>query len=319
MIIKTLSRKSNPGQLIAYATRYVLKEGKHSHGKEAMKVLVEHNLRTHSVEGYIAAFKENEAYRLHPRKDNPILFHTILSFAPEDKSKVTVPVLTALVQKFIELRGLSSLHLAIGHFDVCHAHAHIISSSVQTNGYSNRLNKTEFRNLLSELETYQQQYYPSLSHSINTHGTPKQNKEEIIRHVTDRRKTTKLKLYQDIHTILSQTNTFDIFQQKVSDHNYELYYRKGKVQGVIVDNTKYRFSSIGIELENIRELQLQETISDETITRNEKSLKPSLFFKEDISLQAELETLRNLRDLGKDLEGLERIKDEDEWAWGLPP
>src|SRR5881396_3808377 len=110
MIIKTLSRKSNTGQLVNYIFKYVFREQqKNIHPEKPEqsksdkgKFIVRHNIRSRSVKGYMKEFKENESYRLVHRKDSVKLFHTIISFSNKDKQHINDKLLKDIAKKFIE-------------------------------------------------------------------------------------------------------------------------------------------------------------------------------------------------------------------------
>ncbi len=258
MIIKSLSRKSNPSQLIQYATRYIVKDHYAKDKQQQMKMLVRHNLRSKTVEGIIAEFKENESYRLYRRKDSVVLFHSILSIAPGDKEKVSAPMLKDLSNKFIELRG-NCLHLAVAHLEKKHAHVHIISSGVQVNGRSSRVSKPAFQRMLNTLEKYQQERYPELIHSKNSHEKASdKSKERLIAHLTKTRSNKKLELNHHLSNAVKNAKSYDDFITLLSIRDYQPYYRNARLQGILSAGRKYRFSSLGFEREEIEALRENE-------------------------------------------------------------
>jgi hypothetical protein len=319
MIIKSLSRKSNPSQLIAYATRYIVKEVKEKKGhatQEHMKVLVRHNLRSKKIEGMIAEFKENESYRIYHRKDSVILFHTILSIHPKDKDKVSLAMLKDLSKKLIELRGSNCLHLAVSHMEKDHAHAHLISSGVQVNGRSSRVSKPAFKRILRQLEQYQQEKYPSLEHSKNNHE--KKNgrvKEGLIAYLNESRSSKKLDLNGHLKKAYEKANTYEDFIGLLSTKDYQPYYRNGRLQGIIFNDRKYRLSNLGFEGNQIEELKTRKestVLSELQAIRNRKPREREIVMTPvveqiDSEGSSELNSIRSTRERAKSLGGFERV------------
>lgn len=257
MIIKSLSRKSNPGQLIKYATRYIIRDSDKKASQDYMKVLIKHNLRSSStVDEFINDFKSNESYRIYKRKDSVVLFHTILSFAPGDKKKVSILVLKDLAKKFIDLRAPNCLNLAIGHLEKQHTHIHVLTSGVQVNGKSSRVSKHAFSNILQQLEEYQQAKYPELVHSKNNHSSVKtSDRLRFKEHLSKSRKSNTLRLHTHIENGINHARSYDDFIQRISKDGCEPYYRNGKIQGIVSDGKKYRLSKLGVDIETVKNLE----------------------------------------------------------------
>lgn len=264
MIIKSLSRKSNPGQLIQYATRYVVKDNDKHASQDYMKVLAKRNLRSSkTVDEYIKDFKENEKYRLYRRKDSVILFHTILSFAPGDKKKISINVLTDIANKFIDLRAPNCLNLAIGHLEKEHTHIHVLTSGVQVNGKSSRVSKQEFNRILAELEEYQQLTYPELIHSKNSHEAVKgSNNERFKEHLIKSRKSNTLAIHSHIESSIKHALSYEDFIKMASAKGYDPYYRNGTLQGFQSEGKKYRLTTLGVDRDSLTKLDERGRTSD---------------------------------------------------------
>lgn len=325
MIIKSLSRKSNPSQLITYVSRYLVKENKLSILKDHIQVLLEHNLRNaHTVEEYIAAFKENESYRTFHRKDNTILFHTILSLSPDDKAKVTQPMLTDLARQFIELRGTNCLHLAVAHMEKSHAHIHIVTSGVTVGGKSSRMSRDHFTRLLTSLEEYQQQTYPELTYSQNTHEkTIARDDNQLLNQSTERRKNAKLILRDRLHTMIKHSPSYSVLQQQLTGHQYDIYQRNGRPQGIVVNGMKYRFTSLGIEPQLIAELREHEQMLVDLAELRNTTERPCLTQGKNMpypkEYEAELLALHQLHSRGLEKDEHTIDSQSDERGMGLPP
>lgn len=261
MIIKSLSRKSNTGQLIKYVLRYTLKENEPQKVKENATIVLRHNLRSRSIKNYIQEFKENESYRIYKRKDSVTLFHSILSFSPCDKEKITNTHLKNISKKFVELRGINNLYLAVAHKEKAHIHLHIVMSGVQVNGYSSRVSKQQFKHIKLELEKYQQQKFPELNHSAIDHDKKRQkSKEDIIEQVKSSRQTEKQKLASILETAFNQSKSSGEFITFIKSKSYEPYYRNNNLQGIKIDGQKFRLQRLGYDAKKIEELNHKSAI-----------------------------------------------------------
>lgn len=179
MIIKNLTRKkTGTGQLIRYIFRYMLDEEKQlNQGDKEQALVIRHNVRNRTVEGFIKAFKENEKNRIIKRKDQTIIHHTILSWSHKDATHITDKMLLDITRKFIRLRGETNLYVGTKHTDRNHVHLHIAVSGSQINGRSSRMSKKAFADLKLSLDTYQKEKYPELVHSLPFHGRSSLSKE----------------------------------------------------------------------------------------------------------------------------------------------
>ncbi len=320
MIIKSLSRKSNPVQLIRYALKYSLKENNTQTQKEHATILLKHNLRSKDIDGYIKEFKENESYRIYRRKDSVILFHTILSFAPEDKKRITKLMLKDISQKFVALRGADCLNLAVCHSEKNHEHIHVLTAGIKTNGRSSRVSKQAFNHILNELEKYQQEKYPSLVHSKNTHSKTKtQDKEQLIAHLQKTRKSDKLSLLTHLDKAYRNAKSQDDFIQRLSSKGYEIYQRNGKPQGILADGKKFRFTSLNFDTTNFEKLNERELKDSQALTQiqairnkenKQKEMPQAKALKSDKPID-ELESIRTIREKAKEHDDLEISRGTD--------
>lgn len=310
MILKSLSRKSNSTQLIKYATRYITKDKAHTHQDDAV-ILVRHNIRSKSVEGFIKEFQENESYRLYRRKDSVILFHTILSFSPNDKLKVSKRILKDVAEKFIELRSPNCLNLAIAHLEKQHSHVHVLTSGTQVNGRSSRVSKQEFRRILNELEAYQQTNYPELTHSKNNHTRMQEcDRSKLIETFIQKRKSKIHILAMQLESIYKSAHSKDAFMRVLTEHNHEPYFRNGKLQGIISEGKKYRLSTLGYTDKEFDFLEQQEKKQRTQLEEIEKIRSQKAIANEHKHTQEnesdELSSIQLIRQKSKELCGFER-------------
>lgn len=269
MIIKSLSRKSNTGQLVKYVLRYITKEEKTALKRadtKASPFIIRHNIRARtSVPNIIKEFQENETFRLYKRKDSVKLFHTIISFGDGDKEKVTDAILKDVAKKYIALRGKNSLYVGAKHVED-HIHIHLISSGTSLDGYSARISKQKFHQIKLALEAYQKERYPELIHSVVEHSPKKpKTKEAILQTIKAARQTTKESLLTSLHRLSANATSLDDFLTKLQEQGIEPYYRNGKLQGCKDGNTKFRFSRLGVDTEKLEALSQEKSAEDEAL------------------------------------------------------
>ena len=337
MILKSLSRKSDStGQLVRYITRYILKEQKEGKSSSTEKMelvdkpfLIRHNLRTRtSIEGFIREFQENEKFRRVRRRDSVRLYHTIISLSNLDKEQVTEVMLKDIGKEFIRLRGKDSLYLGTMHQEgINHLHLHIISSGTKTNGLSSRITKEKFASIKRHLQQYQQEKYPELVNSLPEHGKKKRlTKEYLIDCIKKNRQTNKEELLNKLEAIYTQSPTKEAFIQQIKDAGYEVYMRGDRLQGVQIENKKFRFSRLGFDEERLHQLdekvnkeavmltELQQLREQKTLFKNRQTNQEIVPVSEndltntDRTQLAELQAVRAIesRGLEKEEEGFER-------------
>jgi hypothetical protein len=258
-----MSRRSNSSQLIGYIFRYVFNHEKVNANAKAEKIpsskfIIKHNVRSRSLNGFVMEFKENEAYRLVKRKDSTIIHHTVLSFSNKDTKHITDKLLKDIAQKFIAERGVNNLYVGTKHEDKNHIHLHIAISGTQLNGRSSRISKQQLHHIKLELDRYQREKYPELSHSLPQHGRAKnaKTKEKIREAVKQSRQTQKALLCKHLEEAYKDAKSIDQFLSALKSEGYEPYYRdNGKLQGVIHEGSKYRFSRLGYDELSLRTLE----------------------------------------------------------------
>ncbi len=214
------------------------------------------------------------AKHLPNRKNGTKLYHFILSFSPLDSPNITSDILLDIGKKFIELRNISSnIVLMKLHLHEKHKHIHILSSSNPVRGKKPvRFNKAQFQNLLRDMEIYQREKYShELSHSFMHINKKEKRLHNQIRSDKNRRKEKEFQMHartkgkvpshkQEAKTIvdqlLSHVNRLDSFIHQLSTHeDLDLYEYRGKIKGVIFRGRKYRFRTLNVDLERIRELE----------------------------------------------------------------
>jgi len=253
MILKNLTRRNNTGQLVNYLFK---KE------KDKPKPILKHNLRSRTTKGWTKEFDKNFEIRLHKRKDNIRLHHTIISFSNKDKQNIKPDLLKDITRRYIELRGKENIYLASSHNDKEHIHLHIVMSSTKLiTGESNRITRQEFKELKLTLDAYQKEKYPELIHSLPHHGKSKKlqltDPEQKLQY-REGKLSKKQELFQIVETVFNRSKSVDNFLSELKSEGYNSYSRGGKIYG-LEDETgnHYRFKTLGFDLNKLEELTQQ--------------------------------------------------------------
>ncbi|MBK7800103.1 MAG: relaxase/mobilization nuclease domain-containing protein [Saprospiraceae bacterium] len=254
MILKNLTRRSNTGQLV----NYLFKQEKDAKQKPILK----HNLRSRTTKGWTKELDKNFELRMHRRKDNIRLHHTIISFSNKDKKQINQDLLKDITKKYIELRGKDNIYLASSHHDKEHIHLHIVMSSTKLiTGESNRISRQEFRELKLALDEYQKVKYPELVNSLPAHGkSQKLQLTDPEQKLQDRegKLSQKQELLETVQTVYSRSKSLDNFLSELKSAGYNSYSRGGKVYGVEDESGRhYRFKTLGYDLNKLEELDRQ--------------------------------------------------------------
>lgn len=230
--------------------------------------VVRHNVRFRSVRGYVKEFERNEAQRMHKRKDNVQVYHTILSFSNKDKEQVNDKILADMAKKYIELRGKDNLYVITAHYDKDHIHMHCAMSGVKLNGLSSRISRSEFASIKVALDAYQKEKYPQLVHSLPRHGKAKQieAREEYKNIKRNERFIDKTLLMQVLDDAYSKATSQEHFLSQLSTLGHEPYYRSGKLTGVKYNgDRKFRLNRLGFDEQKLFALGVQKIKDEQTL------------------------------------------------------
>lgn len=275
MIIKSLSRKSNTGQLVNYIFRYVFREqdknGDNTKPEKSNnnKFIIRHNTRSRSLNGFIKEFKQNETYRRVHRKDSVKLFHTIISFSNKDKEHITDNMLKDIAKKFIEERGMNNMYAGTKHEDKDHIHLHIAISGTQLNGYSSRISKQKFHSIKLVLQKYQlEKYGKELANSVVEHGKAKRlEKEALVKTIKTERQTDKQALLECLEKAYATSKSQEQFISKIKQSGHQPYFRNNSFQGIRFNGKmKFRLSRLGFDINRIQALDQVKAKQEKTLS-----------------------------------------------------
>jgi len=238
-VIKILSRhKPSYASLI----NYILQEGKNEKPE-----IISHNLRSHTMAGYTKEFIENESFRQRSRSDQVYLFHEIISFNGEDKSKLTTDAIRDIANQYIHLRGSEGVMLGAVHRDKEHVHLHMCVSALKfRTGTSFRLSKGQLRELKVSLQEYHKQKHPGISKSFPEHGKGKAYLKDSNWHALQREQRNLLKeqINDKVRSCFEKSASQKEFLELLREENLYHYERGGKPYGIEYEDTKFRFSGL---------------------------------------------------------------------------
>ncbi|MGV8131259.1 MAG: relaxase/mobilization nuclease domain-containing protein [Candidatus Pacearchaeota archaeon] len=250
MILKSLSRKSGAAQLL----QYLFQENKTSESQKPL--IITHNIRSKSLDSWSTAFEENEQFRIHKRKDNIKVYHTVMSFSNKDKQQISNSKLTAIAQKYISLQGNDNLYVGTAHYDKDHIHLHLVMSGTKyLTGETNRKTKDDFHKLKLSMDAYQLENFPELTHSLPNHGKSKEILGKNHTQVIDSRNgrvSKKEKLLKEIETVYNQATSQESFLIELEKRGLTPYFRNGILTGVTLPNSlKFRLTRLGFDSDKL--------------------------------------------------------------------
>jgi hypothetical protein len=280
--------------------------------------IVKHNVRSDTINGFTKEFKQNELGRTHKRSDQTNIHHTIISFSNKDSKLVSDLVLRDIAREYIHLRGEQNLYVGTVHRDREHVHLHIAMSGTRLDGKSARISKKDFEVVKIKLQEYQKQKYPQLAHSLPKHGRLKQkelDKGELQNIKRNERTSLKDAVLSSIGTIYKQAKSTEHFISQLRDNGFKEYYRSGRLTGIEHEQYKFRFSRLGVDLEALKQLDIQ--VNKEKLALQEiKELRQDSTRTKDIDRRFdELEQVKvsaeekNIDEATEDLQELHDLRD----------
>lgn len=257
MILKSLSRTTpSYGQLIDYifSDRSAIKDEKGN------PFMIRHNISGNTFDDYVQAYTDNEKLRIHHRKGQVMLYHTILSWHHTNTKQLNLEVLENLGKKYFELRGINGMYLAGVHGDKEHIHMHVIQSPLEI--YSSKVmrqSKAEHLDMKRKLQEYEQTTY-NLSESRVNHGSGKAIISDREYQIENR--TGRISRKHEVSNILADcfehSYSKNDFYERVTNAGLTIYERGNKAYGIEDDKFNMRFKTLGFDDEKMSELDKRE-------------------------------------------------------------
>lgn len=264
MIVKIKSHKSYGFKKLL---NYMLFDKDRLFDDKRKSFVISHNLHGKTIDSWVEQYSLNESFRKIKRSDSTILTHEILSWHSKDASEITLDKLKAMTHEYIRLRNIKVMFLAVPHFDKEHYHVHICASGLEfRTGKSLRLSRSEFTKLKKDIQLFQQQHFPELSHSVVDHGKLKpesMSDKEFQYKLRSGRDSKREMLSAILKTCYKKAISRDTFLELLKDCNAIPYSRGGVVKGVTFEGLKFRFERVGF---GERWLERLEKTSERTIS-----------------------------------------------------
>ena len=274
MIVKSLSRKKQRRDPFFPLVRYI--------GKETSDELICCNINTPDINDYkgiAEEFRNNVSLCKRQIADSVLVYHNILSMHPDDYEKLNTEILRDLAFKWLELRRVVDVdHISDEKGRVTSVvtggclvwgnihdeskpgqnknfHIHLMFSPNRLGETKRiRLTKSQFRKALLELEAYQKEKYPELTHSIvmdkmtekNMSKTAATRRNETEKTVQDRlnkepSKTKRVTKVQEIRNIfvacLDNSKSKAELVALLSDHGI-VWHERGKKKTVSLEDCR---------------------------------------------------------------------------------
>jgi hypothetical protein len=207
-----------------------------------------------------AEFLENARHIRNQPKSGVVLYHEIIAIAEDDREKVTEEMLIDLTREYLQRRAPNALAYAKAQFDTDSPHVHLmISGNLIESAKKLRLERADFERVKREMEVYQLEKYPELSHSIVFDRKQRQAHEHLqeteAEHERGRRlktegrrqPTQKENVRKRLLYCLNQAENEPRLLELLRAAQFQPYIR-GKTPGVkdTLTGRKYRLDTLGL-------------------------------------------------------------------------
>ena len=341
-MLKDLYAKYPSGDIKAYVKNYLMPKETikdaipGQDGKNKIEpFIIKHNMRANSIEGFIREFNNVERGRIHTCSNMTSIHHTILSWSNKDSALITESMLRDMSKEYIRLRGEMNIYCGTVHIDKNHIHLHVAMGGTNLEGKSSRISKEKFEEVKMELQQFQLAHYPELVNSVVDFGRSKREKqkEEMQKIHIAERSSGKHSLLQCIETNYAKARSTEDFLSLLIQNGYSAYYINGALTGIIDHGYKYRFTTLGVDMEHLQQLDNQKTVEKENLKQLRElrgldkreirlvEIKEGNKIDLEISLSIETEStsLKELQDIRERNEGdFERAFDRDSF-WDSEP
>ncbi len=237
--------------LIAYA----MDDRKRIFDKQGRSFVLTNNLKGQTIEEWTREFKENETYRIHRRKNNVKITQEIIAFHRGDAKMLSLKKMEKIAREYMRLRNPNAMYVAVPHFDKEHPHIHIVAAAVEyRSGKSLHMSRRQFVQLKKDIQVYQIEKYPELARSVVRHGRKKKARvtdKEYQMKLRTGKKTTREEVIDLVSSFVAAATSQEDAHMRLHTSNLQMYQRGNKTSGIIYKGKKYRFKSLGFDLQKI--------------------------------------------------------------------
>ncbi len=284
MIVKTISHRSAKRSATQKLIRYVVdpEKMKDEYGNRE-PLMVKQFVRGYDPEKWADAFKENDDKRTFTHTRRTVLRHEIISFSPRSNGFLDREKLRAFAKFYLTHRSPNSLGVCAVHYGEA-IHIHFIISGVTIEGSSTRVSRKEFREFKIQLQEFQKQKYPELSHSLVEHSKAPSLKLKLSQkeqYMIQKRGVVfeKAQFSKTVSQSASKCQSLGELADKLQHSGLKPYYRNGKLIGIWVsEKRKLRLTTLGIGKTHLKQMTKEQERLDKIINlrgkrANDRELK----------------------------------------------
>ncbi|WP_299213558.1 relaxase/mobilization nuclease domain-containing protein [uncultured Dokdonia sp.] len=259
MIVKALSHKSSNVSAIRRLVEYVCDQEKMQDRYYGRKpLIVKQFLQSYEQGNWVQALKSNDDKRTFNHAKRTVLRHEIISFAKESNPLISRNTLQTFAKYYLKHRMTKpTMGVAVVHYDEA-PHIHFVIAGIALDGSATRISRKEFKTFKIQLQQFQQEKFPELSHSLVDHNKAKTLKLKLT-HQEQRMKekgkiSEKEKLSRKVIQIAQECVSLEELESKLNRHKLKPYHRKGILTGVWLDKRKFRLTTLGVGREHLKEM-----------------------------------------------------------------
>ena len=268
--------------------RYVLTDKGQIEHPFALPILLQ-NINRLELDTIHRDFLDNHKHAK-KRKNGNALLHEIVTLHKDDvgNNKITLEMSQDIMETYIRMRGAEkALVIGKSHNNGQHYHF-IIGNNEYRSAKSLRMSHNQMKDLLRRFELWHKAKYPMLTKSI-VHTTPereqnrnksrdiasenrnnRREKEYAMKMRTPGKKSHKELAFEMTETLLQRASNFSQLVGYIKQiKDLGVYTYRGKIRGILYQERKYTFSTLGISKERLLPLE-----------RHKKRLKELQLIKE---------------------------------------
>jgi hypothetical protein len=246
-------------------------------------LVVKQFVRGYDPEKWADAFKENDDKRTFTHTRRTVLRHEIISFSPESNEFLDREKLKAFAKFYLKHRSPHSLGVCAVHYGEA-IHLHYIMSGVTIEGTSTRISRKDFREFKIQLQEFQKQKYPELSHSLVEHSKAPSLKLKLSQkeqYMSQKRGviSEKAQLSKTVSQLASKCQSLGELADKLQHVGLKPYYRNNKLTGIWVSKErKLRLTTLGIAKTHLKQMTREQERLDKIVNlrgkrANDRELK----------------------------------------------
>lgn len=213
-------------------------------------------------------FLDNYTYQA-KRKGGNALLHEIVAISKNDREHITTEMLQDMMHKYIEMRGAKNALVIAKSHDNQHIHF-MISNNELRSSKTLRMSHEKMKTLLFEFETWHRAKYSQLKNSLvhtlkerqmsrdiaSENRNNRREKEYALKKRTSSKKLQKELASEMVDVLLQKVHNFKELAKYIKQKNeLEIYTYRGEIRGILYQNRKYRFSTLGISKERLIPLE----------------------------------------------------------------